>query len=174
MLLSRGSQPVPQLQLTTHFRLTQIYHIINSGTVFVSLQSTTSQASSICTALSTILQVPTTAQRQEHLGDERVLAVHHEGKAGQEPKAGQDLTAGTEAQTTEESCSPVWTLLAYSVSFFTPQDCYPGMAQPRVGWPPTHTHQSSIKKMLPQACLQANMVGALSQLAVPSSQLVSS
>lgn len=38
-------------------------------------------------------------------------------KAGQEPKAGQDLTAKTEAETTEGCCSLVCTLLAYSVSF---------------------------------------------------------
>lgn len=99
---------------------------------------------------------------QEHLGDKRVLTVHHEGKAGQEPKAGQDQIAGTEAETTEECCSPVWTLLDYSVSFFTLQDYYPGMAQPRVGWATPH-----IKKMPPQACLQANRVGALSQLRFP-------
>lgn len=49
-----------------------------------------------------------------------------------------------------------------------------GPAQSGLAPSPTYTHQSSIEKMPPQACLQANMVGALSQLAVPSSQLVSS
>lgn len=178
-MLSCGTQPVPQLQLTTLARLlTQIYHVNNSGTVFASLQSATSQASihhlyssqhcppsshNSSKALTRnsfsnpTFQTPSQSSQdklvrpvtatvyplvsisvlltfcywdkdheQEHLEEERVyftaqLTIQLEGKAGQDP------TAGTEAKTTEEFCSPICTLLAYSVSFLHPPG-HPGTA----------------------------------------------